>query len=94
MGFKVLCGLGVVPNEFINSMQPKPDLIIDKMNNLNYSAILPGYEILENRIGYTFKYKSLLVEALTHPSYYSDQPYFQNFKHYQRFGFLGDAILG
>lgn len=57
--------------------------------NLNYSDILPGYEILENKIGYSFKHKALLVQAFTHPSY----P-FKYSECYQRLEFLGDAILG
>lgn len=75
-------------------MQPKSDIIFDQTNSLNYSAILPGYEILENRIGYTFNYKSLLVEALTHTTYNSNYFHFKNFKNNQRLAFLGDAILG
>lgn len=58
-------------------------------NSLDYSQLLPGYQILEKRIGYTFKHKHLLVQALTHPSYKSE-----GLECYQRLEFLGDAILG
>jgi len=41
---------------------------------------------LQQRIGYTFKNKNLLIEALTHKSY--KQPY-----NNERLEFLGDAVL-
>ncbi|MGA9046712.1 ribonuclease III [Sulfuricurvum sp.] len=47
------------------------------MNNL---------EALQERLGYTFKNKELLIEALTHKSY--KQPY-----NNERLEFLGDAVL-
>ncbi|CBF83228.1 putative RNA helicase/RNAse III [Aspergillus nidulans FGSC A4] len=46
-------------------------------------------ENLENHIGYTFKDKTLLMEALTHPSC----PYDTSIQSYQRLEFLGDAVL-
>jgi ribonuclease-3 len=44
---------------------------------------------LEDRLGYHFKDISHLETALTHPSYGSDH----SVPHYQRFEFLGDAVL-
>jgi ribonuclease-3 len=41
------------------------------------------------RIGYRFRNSSLLVTALTHPSYGGDH----HVPHYQRLEFLGDAVL-
>jgi len=41
---------------------------------------------LEERLGYSFKEKALLREALTHPSY--------GFPHNERLEFLGDSVLG
>ena len=41
---------------------------------------------LEKRLGYSFKEKALLREALTHPSY--------GFPHNERLEFLGDSVLG
>lgn len=43
-------------------------------------------EALQERLGYTFKNKELLIEALTHKSY--KQPY-----NNERLEFLGDAVL-
>jgi len=40
-------------------------------------------------LNYTFKDESLLITALTHPSYGSDH----GVEHYQRLEFLGDAVL-
>ena len=42
-------------------------------------------DILEKRIGYTFKNKTLLSRALTHRSFGSD--------HNERLEFLGDSVL-
>lgn len=44
---------------------------------------------LEEKIGYTFKDKSILQLALTHCSYGAEH----NVKHNQRLEFLGDAVL-
>lgn len=49
----------------------------------------PNFSRLENLIGYTFDRKSILVEALTHPSHYGSK----TCASYQRLEFLGDSIL-
>lgn len=46
-------------------------------------------ESLENKIGYTFKNKNLLKQALTHSSITGDVQ-----KNYERLEFLGDRVLG
>ncbi len=51
----------------------------------------PDLSQLEERIGYSFKNKSLLVRSLTHPSFTTGCP---EAKHNQRLEFLGDAVLG
>jgi ribonuclease-3 len=51
----------------------------------------PDLSQLEERIGYTFTDKSLLVRSLTHPSFTTGCP---QEKHNQRLEFLGDAVLG
>ncbi|KAG2020892.1 type III restriction enzyme-like protein, variant 2 [Coprinopsis cinerea AmutBmut pab1-1] len=45
------------------------------------------FDTLQERLGYTFHSNSILVEAVTHPSFATDGP------SYQRLEFLGDAIL-
>ncbi|XP_025190355.1 endoribonuclease Dicer-like [Melanaphis sacchari] len=86
VGFKVLHGLGIIPKQFIDAFNPKP--IENIYKDLNFANILPGYELLEERIGYSFKNKHLLAQALTHPTYH-----FGSIDCYQRLEFLGDALL-
>jgi ribonuclease III len=52
-----------------------------------------GYDILEGRIGYTFKDRKLLENALTHRSYVNENPS-AGMRDNQRLEFLGDAVLG
>lgn len=47
---------------------------------------------LEERLGHTFKDKTLLVQAMTHRSYLNEHPGFQA-EHNERLEFLGDAVL-
>jgi ribonuclease-3 len=47
--------------------------------------------ILQKTIGYQFKNRALLMEALTHPSLAHENSHGQN--HNQRLEFLGDAVL-
>ncbi len=47
---------------------------------------------LENSIGYTFKDKNLLLQALTHSSYANEQKINKR-GDYERLEFLGDAVL-
>jgi ribonuclease-3 len=49
-------------------------------------------EELEHRIGYTFRNKDLLRQALTHSSFLNEQK-LNKTKDYERIEFLGDAIL-
>ncbi|MFI3212824.1 MAG: ribonuclease III [Eubacteriales bacterium] len=51
-----------------------------------------GIEQLESRIGYIFKNKALLKQALTHSSYANEQK-INRWKDYERLEFLGDAVL-
>lgn len=47
---------------------------------------------LENEIGYQFKDKGLLKQALTHSSFSNEQK-IRKWKNYERIEFLGDAVL-
>lgn len=51
----------------------------------------PDVSSLESRIGYTFRNRTLLLEAITHPSYLQDHP--EVTENNQRLEFLGDAVL-
>jgi len=46
---------------------------------------------LQTRLGHTFANPALLRQALTHPGYANEHP--EDGDHYQRFEFLGDAII-
>lgn len=56
--------------------------------------MLEGYtlEELEKRIGYSFKEKLLLKQAITHSSFTNEQK-INKLGHYERLEFLGDAVL-
>ena len=50
----------------------------------------------ENKIGYTFKNKSILINSLTHPSYIKEKKN-RNYiikEEFERLEFLGDRVLG
>ncbi len=53
---------------------------------------IPNLAVLEERLGYTFKDKTYINEALTHRSYLNEHPSFP-FTHNERLEFLGDAVL-
>ena len=55
-------------------------------------AVMVNLEKLEETIGYFFKDKGLLKQALTHSSYANEQKIRKN-KDYERLEFLGDAVL-
>ena len=48
--------------------------------------VLLDLSVLEERIGYTFKKRALLVRAVTHRSFGAE--------HNERLEFLGDSVLG
>ncbi len=47
----------------------------------------------ENKLGYCFKDKKLLLEALTHRSFHHENPD-KSFSYNERLEFLGDSVLG
>ncbi len=51
-------------------------------------------EAIESNLGYTFKNKSLLSEALTHPSISKQESDGIKSFNYERLEFLGDSVLG
>ncbi len=62
---------------------------------MNATRVLPlDKEKLENRIGYSFKNKSLLTEALTHSSYVNEHKAEETERNCnERLEFLGDSVL-
>lgn len=69
----------------------QPSLQIEKLRATYDISVQypPPFSRLENLINYTFDKKSLLVEALTHPSHHGSK----TCASYQRLEFLGDSIL-
>ncbi|KAL6613967.1 hypothetical protein ACP70R_036237 [Stipagrostis hirtigluma subsp. patula] len=68
------------------------DLIMKAISSASMHTYLPKvdvFELLEAKLGYAFLVKSLLVEALTHPSHQDSGATYC----YQRLEFLGDAVL-
>lgn len=53
---------------------------------------MESFDKLESLLGYIFKNKELLIEALSHPSLRQHHEYKAN-KDYERLEFLGDAVL-
>jgi ribonuclease-3 len=49
---------------------------------------------LQNKLGYNFKNQQYLLEALTHPSLKKTYSEDDEERNYERFEFLGDAVLG
>ncbi|MDD5437941.1 MAG: ribonuclease III [Patescibacteria group bacterium] len=50
------------------------------------------YKPLEERLGYKFKDKSMLLQSLTHRSYLNEHSDYE-YEHNERLEFLGDAVL-
>jgi len=63
---------------------------LDAKNGEMLRHLSTGLESFEKQLNYTFKDKTLLIEALTHPTYYSNRLT----GCYERLEFLGDAVLG
>ena len=53
---------------------------------------MPDFRPLEERLGHTFRDRSLLLQALTHRSYLNEHTDF-SLTHNERLEFLGDAVL-
>jgi len=75
-------------------IQPSPLPTVSSGADENYREMLErlyaGLDSFEARLGYVFKNKLLLIEALTHASYFPNRLT----DCYQRLEFLGDAVLG
>lgn len=56
---------------------------------MNSNEVITG---IEEKLGYSFSDKELLLEALTHSSY-TNEMRINKRSHYERLEFLGDAVL-
>lgn len=92
--FKVLEMLGILPsngNDISRMLHTKlqSPRIRTNIRDHEVDYFLPNYKKLETSIGYTFKDRAYLLQALTHPSY----PTNRVTGCYQQLEFLGDAVL-
>ncbi|MFN8370177.1 MAG: ribonuclease III [Bacteriovoracaceae bacterium] len=60
----------------------------------NKSDAFIALETLQKKLGYQFVNQNLLVNALTHKSYWHENLPLNSPLHYERLEFLGDALLG
>ena len=101
MKFLERIGMETIPEELENNVNPEngfPRLANcvrlsspkNREDKWNYMVLCRGLEELEAKINYTFKDKTLLIEALTHPTDYTNRLTVS----YQRLAFLGTAVLG
>lgn len=60
--------------------------------NTKGNSLGTNLELLEERIGYRFKDRTLLKQALTHSSFTNEQK-IRRTQNYERLEFLGDAVL-
>ena len=51
-------------------------------------------KLFEKKINYKFKNNKLLIQSLTHPSFYLENEKKININEFERFEFLGDRVLG
>ena len=51
-------------------------------------------KLFEKKINYKFKNNKLLIQSLTHPSFYLENDKKININEFERFEFLGDRVLG
>lgn len=70
--------------------QPPPNPILNlNATQKDIDFHIPSYRTLENSLGYTFKNRAYLLQALTHSSYTPNRIT----KCYQTLEYLGDAVL-
>ncbi len=67
--------------------------VIAGIDSANKITKLKDIADLEKRFGYVFKNRKLLTEALTHRSFYHENPD-KSITHNERLEFLGDSVLG
>lgn len=92
-GIKFIEWIGIIPkSEKLKDLlaQTPPNPILNKdstLNNINFH--IPHWQEIEKRLGYHFKNRAYLLQALTHSSYSPNRVT----DCYQRLEFLGDAVL-
>nr|XP_022903592.1 endoribonuclease Dicer-like [Onthophagus taurus]XP_022903593.1 endoribonuclease Dicer-like [Onthophagus taurus] len=92
-GLNILNWLGVFPQseDIINLLQKRPStpILNPTTTQKDIDFHIPQYRLLEEALGYQFKNRAYLLQAVTHSSYTINRVTGS----YQRLEFLGDAIL-
>ncbi|CAO1434532.1 unnamed protein product [Diamesa serratosioi] len=78
---QTIYGHWIAPKSPLLRSTPNPEITLE--------LLLDGFEIFENELGYKFRDRSYLLQAMTHSSYSPNR--FTDC--YQRLEFLGDAVL-
>lgn len=78
---QTIYGHWIAPKSPLLQSTPKPEIALE--------LLLDGFETFEDELGYKFKDRSYLLQAMTHSSYSPNR--FTDC--YQRLEFLGDAVL-
>lgn len=86
-----LCIANLLPKLSWRSIDQSRDVLAQHAAEAHSSSAPIHLERVEKLVGYTFKNKYLLLEALTHPSFVSYRDGATT--SYQRLEFLGDAVL-
>lgn len=80
--YQIIYGHWAAPKSPLLMHSPNPYKMLD--------LLLDGYSVFEETIGYKFRDRSYLLQAMTHASYSPNRLT----DCYQRLEFLGDAVLG
>lgn len=91
--FNVLKYFGIFPTnsdytQLLRHLFTQPRMR-SNIHQRDIDGLLPNYQRLEQHLGYTFKDRAYLLQALTHPSF----PTNSVTGCYQQLEFLGDAVL-
>lgn len=92
-GVKLLEWFEIIPKSenllnLIQSSPPSP-VLNPKATQRDIDYLIPCWKQIENKIGYTFKNRAYLLQALTHSSYSPNRIT----RSYETLEFIGDAVL-
>ncbi|XP_055596421.1 endoribonuclease dcr-1 [Uranotaenia lowii] len=90
--FNLLPFLGILPKQDLSGLLKDKICsrnLLTGINNREVDDFIPQYPRIEKVLGYTFKNRAYLLQALTHASY----PTNRITGSYQQLEFLGDAVL-
>lgn len=85
--------MGIIPKsenllDLLSSPPPNP-ILSDNVTPDKIDFHIPHWQTIEQKLGYKFKNRAFLLQALTHASYSCNRITYS----YERLEFLGDAVL-